>query len=484
MERPSVSVEYVPVDDTDLLTVPPPQPGGSRKNILIIAVLLVLVVAIVLGSRPDEGLTASGDPITTPTSAPPSEDDNPTATEPEPVAANVEFVPVGDPITSPVKSEAGWLALRQGLRGGRLVESSDGLHWTAAAGNLTGGNLFGLTRDRDHFVTLVNSSALGAVSHTLTAQQSADAADWRVVDSEQRLRGAGNRPALTSLRNGTWVAVGDEPLAPSVPPPGLVASLRDIVDDDVAERACDIGVRRTGEDAVFEVLDCAAETLTTITDVDQPTTNDLLVTRYLLALRHVASVRTDDGQLHKVPMPPATRIVSLQAVEGGFFAVAIDALASMHAGGRDVGDPAVVLSWSAEDGIRVVDGFPIELENSFAQTGQLTLRPDGTLVYAGNNSVAASAPPYTSWTRLFDTRSSETSPSSLLRVSADGEGFVHVAADGSVRVARLDGDWHRVPELDDHRVVAALLTTDAGVVLLVDLAGFVSQLVLVPLPAA
>lgn len=483
-DPPQVSVL---LDQTpDELAAPAPLPPTSNRlrlvglfGVLTVAAALLWSAAQGTDERIEEAQRAA---------EPPADDqlDSTVAPSPIPEVADdqLERSPMGDFISSPVRDENRWIALRRAVTGSRLVESTDGLVWKPIDGEITRSNLYGLDRFEGTWRTMVNSASLGEQRFTLRTQESVDGLEWNQLAGSVQKSASGNQPTNADLRFGTSVAVGDQPLRPLGPPVPLVELLTAYGSGNIAFRTCSIA-SVPGETASFDLRLCDGTSIGRIIPANQQQLSTLSTVAFLLQFESVVLVQVDGQALHTVTLPPGDQVASIQATPTGFIAVIIETLAGINADGTGLDDPTgKLVTWSVDTGlVDVTAGLDSKVDLADWFANQLEIGANGNAIYSTPTAVLRSAAPYISWDVSLEIPDESIAPG-VMFIGPDGSGALHQDQLGRTWIGRVGGSWVRVPQLDGANPLGVLLSTPTHVTVIVEFDAFVTQLVRVPVPAS
>ena|GEM_PF-2371552 len=397
----------------------------------------------------------------------------------------VERVPMGDFIVSPVRGDDGWLALRQVPGGSRLVYSEDGLTWSAVESEFASTNLFGLDRVGESWRTMVNSAALNEQRFSLLTQESADTMNWETLPGAELHTAAGNRPTNVDLQFGNSVVVGDQPLRLEEPVEEFASLLSTLVSPELAERACELELDRESGPSAFLILDCDGEVIGRVSVDDRQQMNTLSTVAFLLQFEAVVVVQLDGQAVERVVLPPGEQVASIATTVDGFVAVVIDTIGGVN--GEELlleSPPGKLIRWTAAEGIVDVTGGldpSIELVDWF-ENG-LGVSADGDAYFASPSRVFRSSPPYVDWVPVLDAPIDIDERPGTIAIGPDGSGVVFQDELDQVWFGRTGGRWVRAPQLDDSRLVGVLLSSPTHIVGMFETEGFNFGLVRVPIPA-
>lgn len=479
--QPSVRIEY----DAGLNASPeaPRAPTTPRRT-----GVMVVVAAIGLGGAALLWADGPQEPAPPAEQANQVDDSNEDAT-PLRILTNDEIdqTPMGDFIFSAVASgDGGWLALRRGQRGSRLVSASDGVKWSPVGGEAPVGNLFGLTRTTDGvWRTLVNSAALNEQRFTLSALRSTDGVEWLAVEGGEQFIASGNLPKQVSLRGENTVVVGDQPLDIDSPPAALTALLEQYVSPEIASNACELAFVRSGSNQRFDLRSCDGDVLGSISDDDRQRMNTLSTVAFVMQFQQVVLVQIGAAATERVILDPGEQIVSIAATDDGFVGIAIDALAAVDTANVRIGTPpGRLVRWTRAGGLADVTGSlgPI-VDFTAWWDNDLIVDAQGVASMATSSAVYRAPDPYTEWSEVARAPITNVHSSAILRLGPEGSAMVFRNRNAQIWLGRVGGEWVRAPQLDGSVPRNVLLADENEVVAAFEFDSFVLRLVRVQLTA-
>lgn len=477
--------------DDGTIVPPPVEPGGSgakgAKMIGVIVSGMVVVAAMIWLTRPDEGQTAVGTPITVPTTVPTAPDPSdrrvdperdgvpPPTTSSEPAASRIEYesVEMGTFFFSMVEAELGWIALGidAETNTGALYRSIDGLNWNAAPEDtLPVGDLLGLDRIDGSYVIAVDEARTWSdgdfsfgfgedqqyPDHRISVWTSTDAVTWGPSDLPS-LEGNGY-PYFVTFTPDSYVV--PMLVRPEDPHRYLTELLAPFVDADVAALVC--SSERTFETEVrtIELKDCAGDLVAEVTENDFPDDFEDVWNPYCVELARSNSGQEFSSTLVSRDGPPITAELrdwgSMfgRAVSAGYLSMSqgfVQAGLPSECGGSDVSVRGEnrLLFWTPDEGERDVLPAGLERVDVDPQFGTGIVRgKDGRYYVPIGGSVWAGMAPFTEWEEVLASpidRSSTTRSNreTFLTLSGDGN-YALLAVPGALFVAPLDGEWTQV----------------------------------------
>ncbi len=520
VEQPTAAVRIELSNDDGSIVPPPVEPEGSgakgAKMIGVIVSGMVVVAAMIWLTRPDDGQTAVGTPITVPTTVPAdthssdgrvnSERDGvpPPATTSEPEAARTEYesVELGTFFLSMVEADLGWIAfgIDAQTNAGALYRSIDGLNWDVLPDDtLPAGDPIGLDRIDDRYVIAVDEERTWSQDdfsfgfgedeqypdHRISVWTSTDAVTWSPSDLPP-LEGTGYPYFVTFTQDSYTVPML---VRPDDPHRFLTQLLAPFVDADVAARVCSSERAFETEVRTIELKDCAGELIAEVNENDYPDDFEDVWRPYCVEIARSWSGQGFSSMLVRRDGPPIRAELrdwgSMfgRAVSTGYLSVSqgLDETLPSECGGSDVGaavPETTLLYWTPDEGERDVLPAGLERAQLDPQFGTPLVRgEDGRYYVALGGSVWAGVSPFTEWEEVL---ASPGNGEPFLSLSGDGNHAL-LAVPGVLFVAPLDGEWMQVPfEVSNGFVTQIVLATDDYVVVRVQ-GGRGDRLVKVPL---
>lgn len=492
VEQPTAAVRIELSNDDGSIVPPPVEPGGSgakgAKMIGVIVSGLVVVAAMIWLTRPDDGQTAVGTPITVPTTVPTGSDSSdgrvnserdglppPTTTsEPDPARTEYESVELETFFFSMVEAELGWIAfgIDAQTNVGALYRSTDGLNWNALPDDtLPAGDPIGLDRIDDRYVIAVDEErtwSQGDFSfgfgedeqypdHRISVWTSTDAVNWTPSDLPT-LEGTGYPYFVTFTQDSYTVPML---VSPDDPHRFLTQLLGPFVDAEVAARVCSSERTFESEVRTIELRDCAGEVVAEVNENDFPDDFEDVWRPYCVEIARSWSGQGFSSMLVRRDGPPIRAELrdwgSMfgRAASTGYLSMpqGLEETLPSECGGSDVGTAVpetTLLFWTPDEGER--DVLPAGLERSelVPQFGTGVVRgEDGRYYVALSGSVWAGVPPFTEWEEVLaspidGSSTTRSNGETFLSLSGDGSHAL-LAVPGALFVAPLDGEWTQVP---------------------------------------
>lgn len=496
--------------------VPPPMDsvgagGAGGRTIGVVLVGVLLVGALVWSTRPDDGETAAGTPITVPTtiaddteasdgSEVPGATPSTTTSEGATSDARDEFedyasVPAEQSfLLSIVQADLGWVALGLGVSGGavagNLLRSVDGLRWSPIAeGSLPDGDLMGLDRIDGVYIVAVDEAASWSTDgsagqngrlpdHRISVWTSSDAVKWTPSDLPV-LEGNGF-PYFVSFTEDAYVV--PMVVAPEVPGRYLVELLAPFVDAETAATVC--SSKRTFETEIrsVELRSCDGRLVAELTEAEFPADFERVWPLHCVDVARSLSDQNYATMFVERDAPPVraeitdTESLFGQAVPEGVLQLEQrfgERGLPTECGGTDADDGPRLLGarltyWSSATGER--DVMPDGLENAGGALGfgrNIVRGPDDRYYFALGGVVWAGSAPFDDWELVLNLPAEVLASSQLnqahLSLSGDG-GHALLASPGNLWVAPLDGEWTHVDFDDSYGFVEIVVATDKYVV--------------------
>lgn len=502
----------------DEAIVPPPvdsvgASGAGGRTIGVVLVGVLLVGALIWSTRPDDGETAAGTPITVPTtiaddteasdgsvdSEVPGATPSTTTSEGATSDAREEFedyasVPAEQSfLLSIVQADLGWVALGLGVRGGavagNLLRSVDGLSWSPITeGSLPDGDLVGLDRIDGVYIVAVDEAASWSKDgsagqdgrlpdHRISVWTSSDAVKWAPSDLPV-LEGNGF-PYFVSFTEDAYVV--PMVVAPEAPGRYLVELLAPFVDAETAATVC--SSKRTFETEIrsVELRSCDGRLVAELTEAEFPVDFERVWPLHCVDVARSLSAQNYATMFVERDAPPVraeitdTESLFGQAVPAGVLQLerrfGDQGLPTECGGTSDdrnrLADTRLVY-WSSATGERDVMPDGIDDAEGYVGFGRNIVRgPDDRYYFALGGAVWAGTAPFDDWERVLappaDVGSSARVSPSHLSLSGDG-GHALLASPGSLWVAPLDGEWTQIDFDDSYGFVEIVVATDQYVV--------------------
>lgn len=530
-DKPSAAAVRIELANDDGTIVPPPaEPAGRGSNAKAIGALaigILIVSVMVWATRPDDGQTAAGTPITVPTTVPdeidtPSEevgseedDVTPSTTTSEDDVANAvdetdtyESAAVHAFISSIVEADVGWMAFGFGNNTitASLFRSVDGLNWTPIPeGVLPAGDLLGLDRFDDTYVVAVDEAQSWSETgfdfedgvypdHRIRVWTSTDTETWEPSDLPG-LDGNGFPYSVSFTPDSYVVSLLD---APDNPDEVLIDFLAPFVDAETAIRVC--SSQRLFETAsrTVELTDCEGGFVAEVVEDEYPDDfENVWLTWCIDNARSVGRQRFSSVFTRRQGEPSR---IELAGVAGRFALATSTGVLSRTQAGAQLGLP--VECGGAGDGSEVVSGLTFWSQ----ATGSVDVTPTspgaadeaqglGPSVSRGEDdryyvsvggSVLAGTAPFDSWEEVLAPPidglvAGTTVPSSRLTLSSDGR-HAFVDLRGMLYLAPLGGDWIEVPVNEPLGFTRIVVATNEYVVVIDQGRPGGQRLVKIPLP--
>ncbi len=490
-QRAAVRVELG--EDDGIVGAPPVEPaersGAGGRTIGVVIAGLLIVGAMIWITRPDDGQTAAGTPITVPSTAPPEErtsgevvgsEDNgvrtPTTTSEDDVARPAfDSVVANAFLFSIVRADLGWIALGFGDNNpsATLFRTIDGLNWTNFANDsLPDGDLLGLDRYDGTYMIAIDEGRTWSEArfdfeetgtypeHRVSIWTSTDAVTWKASDLPV-LEGVGF-PYLSSLTRDSYVVPMID--APENRQEALIEFLAPFVDADVAALVCSSS--KTYETATPTVVleDCDGEILAEVAADEFPDDFDKVWNDYCVELarssgsqRFTSIVVTREGAPARVELSSSRGLLFGRAVPNGFLTrsqVASEVGLPEECGGTfdpAPGGPAGsgITFWGAETGQRDVTPTTPSVSDEFIGfDSTMVLGLDDRLYVTMGGSVWAGIAPFDEWEQVLTTPPEIrfSLATSLARLTLSGDGwYALLAMPDNLYVAPLGGgEWSHV----------------------------------------
>lgn len=510
-EETSAAVRIELADDEGMAPAPGDKPlrgGSGRVGSLSLVVLAAfgLVAILVATTRPSDGRTAAGTPITSPsTTSAPGESTGATSTEvdsfeegnviapststsPDAQVDPVETSEVDILIFNVVDADFGWIALGFGLEdnAGALWRSTDGLEWSALpAGSLPEGDVLGFDRFDGTYLLAVDE--LGTWSnpdafdfglgtypeHRISVWTSSDAVSW--VPSDLPIVEGTGFPYPVSLGTTSYaVPLIDEPEGPN---DLLVELLSPFLDAGDAARVCSSRRQTVGASASVMLEDCEGQVVAEVRGEDHPETFDRLGQGFCIQAALSAGQRRFSTMFAERG-GEATRAEFSSDVDLFGRATSKGVLTFTLAGGMAALPPecggeataARTLSyWTADTG-------SADVSPTISEDSQLLINPFGVMGRAADGRIAvvldggvwSSEPPFERWDEVVEPVERPVIDGAFRErttVSSDGEFALASLADGLYLASTDDGTWTKLPDIGfdrpGHRI---LLATDDYVI--------------------
>lgn len=477
------------------------------KVVLALLAAALLVAGLLSLTRPDDGETAAGTPITAPTTtdvdeAPATSSDQGTgdevideagdegsATDTIAEPPQFETADFDTFMFSVVSADIGWLGLGFSGDATGLWRSVDGLDWTALPDDaLPPGDLLGFDRiDGVYLIAMdeLRSWTEGGFNfengesprHRITVWQSSDAVNWFPTERPV-LEGTGF-PYPASFSRDAYVVPMVEP---STSHDAVIAFLEPFVDATVAGEVC--AMRRASTEAEVAVVleDCDGEIIAEVSEADFPDDFVRLTRDYCLevalsidAQRALSVVVENDAPTQRIELDDGFALFS-RALPGGFIAptgVSVADNLPLDCGGEVEGDSQTngVVYWTEETGhIDVtppLDSGSINFGSNFSSPqGRLSLIPgdDSARVRVINgDGIWESEPPFESWNRLV--------PPPPVAAELLGGATMSLSRDGSAAVVQTrerlhlwaGGEWTAI-EFNELEGVELLVSNEEMVI--------------------
>ncbi len=472
---------------------------SSAKAIGALAVGILIVSAMIWATRPDDGQTAAGTPITVPTTVPttvPSTVPNERETSSEPVEAEAnllyESVEVTGLIASVVDADVGWIALsiENGSNAGALFRSVDGLNWTALpVGPLPRGDLLGLDRFDDTYVIAVDEARSwsesnpdfeggGYPDHRISVWTSTDAVNW--TPSDLPLLEGNGFPYLVSFTRDSYVVPmihGEDPDAV------LIEFLAPFVDAETAALVCSSRPTFETEIRTVELLDCDGEVLSEVREADFAEDFEDVWQSYCIdearrqGRRRFQSVFVERGTLPIRVEMSASRGLFPRAVPNGFLSRAhSDSSFGLQqecggTGSQGAFEVVGLTFWSSGAGTQDVrPTTPVASDYSLGFGASIARGPDDRYHVTMGGSVWSGIAPFDQWKEVLappidGSASGTASRETHLSLSGDGRYALLVMTD-TLYVAPLGGDWVEVPFAEPLGFTQIVVATNEYVVVM------------------
>lgn len=487
--------------------------GRSRAGLGALVVAFGLVAALVFANRPDDGTSASGTPITIPTTAAldvdtsvdtplddvPRDEGVVSTTTSEPTVDDLERVPFDAFFLDIVEVGIGWIGLAfDGESSAGLWRSLDGLNWEQLSPErLPSGDMLGFDRIEENYLLAIDENEtwsdsnafnfdVGLPDHRITVWSSPDAVNWE-PSGHPTLEGTGFPYPISFGQDGYVVPMVIEP---EVPGQELIDFLAPFVDAETAVRACTRTPIRDGESLTVVLRDCDGEIVAELAEAVHTDTFSVLESDYCFSVARdlggvdaMVTFVTRGGEPVSESMADPSWLFG-QATGTGFLTSRQfgPSLESPECGGSGELPPSLVFTSPEKAFIDVSPLTTPESNVSFGPLNTATRGADGRYFVVVAGSLWAAAEPFETWERvlLAPTDTPSDAGEGFLTLDATARTAMFVAPNG-LSVATIGGEW---VELSSPRTLGpnGILVSTDGYVVVQSFGGVGQELVKVPIP--
>jgi hypothetical protein len=523
--RAAVRIELA--DDVGVVAPPGHEPGGGpgRGLSLVLMVLAAfgLVVLLVVVTRPSEGETAAGTPITSPTTTRvPTESNSATSaggdsfeegdvlspsttTTEDDQGDRLETSEIDVLIFNVVEAEFGWIALGFGLddNTGALWRSTDGLEWSEVPEvSLPSGDLLGFDRFDGTYVLAVDEletwsspsafdfEAGSFPDHRISVWTSRDAAVWAPSDLPI-VEGVGFPYPVSFSPTSYAVPLID---APEVPNDFLVGFLAPFVDADDAAQVCSSRPQVEADSLAVILEDCDGAVVAEVRREDHPDTFDRLEQSICLQLvlsagrQRFSTVFAERGaDAVRAEFGLDVNLFGRATADGVLTFASWGGISPLPAGcdGESLGPADLGLyHWTVDGGSD--DVSPIELsdpQDLRYPFGVMGRSPDGRFFVVSAGSVWSAQPPFDRWDEVvmpLDTSRVGGNEGVRTTISSDGR-FAMASSEAGLHLAATDdGRWTELQDIGRNRQAHRILLATDDYVIVVASSG--DRLAKIPIP--